>query len=44
MIGAGGVERVIDIGLSAADKKAFDESLNHVKDIVQAMDRVLGAS
>jgi malate dehydrogenase len=44
MIGAGGVEKVIDIGLSAADKKAFDESLNHVKDIVQAMDRVLGAS
>ena len=42
-IGAGGVERIIDIGLSASDKKAFDESLNHVKDIVQAMDRVLSA-
>jgi hypothetical protein len=27
--------------LSPADKKAFDESLNHVKDIVQAMDRIL---
>ena len=27
-----------------ADKKAFDESLNHVKDIVQAMDRILSAS
>jgi malate dehydrogenase len=44
MIGAGGVEKVIDINLSAADKKAFDESLNHVKDLVQAMDRLLGAS
>ena len=43
-IGAGGVEKVIDIGLSASDKKAFDESLNHVKDIVQAMDRVLSAA
>jgi malate dehydrogenase len=43
-IGAGGVEKIIDIGLSAADKKAFDESLNHVKDIVQAMDRVLSAA
>jgi malate dehydrogenase len=43
-IGAGGVERIIDIGLSASDKKAFDESLNHVKDIVQAMDRVLSAA
>jgi malate dehydrogenase len=42
IIGAGGVEKIIDINLNAADKKAFDESLNHVKDIVQAMDRILG--
>jgi malate/lactate dehydrogenase len=35
------VEKIIDIHLSPADKKAFDESLNHVKDIVQAMDRIL---
>jgi len=44
MIGAGGVEKIIDINLSAADKKAFEESLGHVKDIVQAMNRVLGVS
>jgi malate dehydrogenase len=44
VIGAGGVERVIEIDLSSADKKAFDESLNHVKDIVQAMNRILGAA
>jgi len=44
IIGAGGVEKVIDINLNAADKKAFDESLNHVKDIVQAMNRVLGVA
>jgi malate dehydrogenase len=44
MIGAGGVEKVIEIDLSAGDKKAFDESLSHVKDIVQAMNRVLGAA
>jgi malate dehydrogenase len=44
IIGAGGVEKVIDINLNAADKKAFDESLNHVKDIVQAMNRILGVS
>ncbi|MGZ8519854.1 MAG: malate dehydrogenase [Candidatus Binatia bacterium] len=43
-IGAGGVEKIIDIGLNAADKTAFDESLNHVKDIVQAMDRVLSSA
>ena len=44
VIGAGGVEKIIDINLSAADKKAFDESLNHVKDIVQAMDRILASA
>jgi len=36
------VEKIIEINLSPADKKAFGESLNHVKDIVQAMDRILG--
>ncbi|MGE5216833.1 MAG: malate dehydrogenase [Chloroflexota bacterium] len=44
VIGAGGVEKVIEIELSASDRKAFDESLNHVKDIVQAMNRVLGVA
>ena len=44
MIGAGGVERVIDIELSPREKKAFEESLGHVKELVQAMDRVLAAS
>lgn len=44
MIGAGGVERVIEIELSPREKKAFEESLGHVKELVQAMDRVLAAS
>lgn len=44
LIGAGGVEKVIEIDLSPADKKAFEQSLNHVKDVVKAMDRILGAS
>jgi malate dehydrogenase len=44
VIGAGGVEKVIEIDLSASDKKAFDESLKHVKDIVQAMNRILGVA
>ncbi len=43
-IGAGGVEKVIEINLSEADKKAFNASLDHVKDIVQAMNRVLGVA
>ncbi|MBM4262350.1 MAG: malate dehydrogenase [Deltaproteobacteria bacterium] len=44
MIGAGGVEKVIELKLSDADKKAFNESLNHVKDIVSAMNRILGVA
>ncbi len=44
MIGAGGVEKVIEIDLSPREKKAFEESLGHVKDLVQAMDKVLAAS
>jgi malate dehydrogenase len=44
MIGAGGVEKIIEMTLSPSDRKAFDESLAHVKDLVQAMDRVLGAA
>ena len=44
IIGAGGVEKVVEINLTDADKKAFNESLNHVKDIVQAMDRILSAA
>ena len=43
-IGAGGVEKVIEINLTDADKQAFNGSLDHVKDIVQAMNRVLGVA
>jgi malate dehydrogenase len=41
MIGAGGVEKVIEIDLSAREKKLFDESLGHVKELVAATDKVL---
>ncbi len=44
MIGAGGIEKVIEIELSPREKKAFEESLAHVKELVQAMDKVLAAS
>ena len=43
MIGAGGVEKVIEIELSPRERKLFDESLAHVKELVAAMDRVLKA-
>jgi malate dehydrogenase len=41
MIGAGGVEKVIEMVLGPRERKLFDESLGHVKDLVGAMDRVL---
>jgi malate dehydrogenase len=43
MIGAGGVERVLEIKLTDAEKKAFDSSVGHVRELVEAMDKVLAA-
>ena len=43
VIGAGGVERVIEIALTAAEKKPFDSSVEHVRELVEAMDKVLPA-
>jgi malate dehydrogenase len=43
VIGAGGVERIVQIGLTAAEKKAFESSVAHVRELVDAMDKVLGA-
>ncbi len=44
MIGAAGVEKVIEIELAPGEKKAFEISLGHVKDLVQAMDKLLAAA
>lgn len=44
MIGAGGIEKIIEIDLSPRERKAFDESLSHVKELVQAMDKVSASS
>jgi malate dehydrogenase len=41
LIGAGGVEKVIEIDLTQAEREAFDASLSHVRELVSAMDRVL---
>ncbi len=43
VIGAGGVERVVEIQLSAAEKTAFDSSVGHVRELVEAMDKVIAA-
>jgi malate dehydrogenase len=41
MIGAGGVEKIIEIELAAAERKLFDQSLARVKELVQSMDKLL---
>jgi len=42
-IGAGGVERVIEIALGPEEKKALETSAAHVRELVEAMGRVLAA-
>lgn len=44
MIGAGGVEKVIEIELSPREKTAFEQSFARVKELVETMNRLLGAS
>jgi malate dehydrogenase len=41
IIGAGGVERVVEIQLTPEEKKAFNNSVAHVKELVDAMDKVI---
>ncbi len=43
VIGAGGVEQVVEIQLSAAEKAAFESSVGHVRELVEAMDKVIAA-
>ncbi|TMA58341.1 MAG: malate dehydrogenase [Deltaproteobacteria bacterium] len=43
-IGAGGVERVIQIALSDKEKQEMEVSVSHVRELVTAMDRVLAQS
>jgi malate dehydrogenase len=40
-IGGGGVERVLEIKLTPEEKKALEVSASHVKELVEAMGRVL---
>ncbi len=43
-IGAGGVERVLEIALTAEEKKGLAVSAEHVKELVDAMARVLASA
>lgn len=44
LIGGGGVERVIELELSPAERKAFEASVAHVRELVQAMEKFLPAA
>ena len=43
IVGGGGVEKIVEIELTAAEKKAFESSVGHVRELVEAMDKVIGA-
>jgi len=43
-IGAGGVERIIEVELTAAEREALKGSVEHVRELVQATERFLSAS
>jgi len=43
-IGAGGVERVLEIKLTDGERKALETSASHVRELVEAMGRVLAAA
>ena len=40
-IGGGGVEKVIEIALTADEKKALEVSASHVRELVEATGRIL---
>ena len=42
VIGAGGVERIVEIDLNAQEKAAFDKSCAAVKDLVDAAKKLIG--
>jgi len=44
LIGAGGGERVVGIDLTPAERKAFEASVAHVRELVEAMEKFLPAA
>ena len=44
IIGGNGVEKVLEIELTAAESNAFQTSVSHVRELVAAMDKVIAAA
>ncbi len=42
-IGAGGVERIVEVSLTGAERAQLDESVSHVRDLVAASEKFLAA-
>lgn len=42
ILGAGGVERVIELPLSESERAAFQESVDSVKSLIEAMSQLAG--
>ena len=42
VIGAGGIERIVEIELNATEKAAFDKSCAAVKELVEAAKKLIG--
>jgi len=42
IIGAGGVEKIVALELTPKERKALEISVAHVKELVEAMDKILG--
>jgi len=42
VIGAGGVERIVEIELNAEEKAAFDKSCNSVRELIEASRKLIG--
>ena len=42
MIGAGGMERIVEIELNATEKAAFDKSCAAVRELVEAAKKLIG--
>ncbi len=44
VVGGGGIEKVIEVELSADERKALDVSVSHVRELVEAMQKFLPAA
>jgi malate dehydrogenase len=42
VIGAGGIERIVEIALNAEEKAAFDKSCTAVRELVEAAKKLVG--